>query len=80
MKDQNCEDCKFISLRGNIDSKCRELCYDPARKPPLGLTPKYMWRLQRLQNIAEAIERYTDVNKEIPIEWIEEYNELAVLK
>ena len=45
-------------------------------KPPLGLFPKYLWDEARLQEIDKAIIRYTDRIKEIPIEWIEERNEL----
>lgn len=45
-------------------------------KPPLGLTPKSVWDTHRLIEIKEAIKRYIEVNKPIPIEWIEEYNEL----
>lgn len=46
-------------------------------KPPLGLVPKWVRQEQRCSEIREAIDRYTDASKPIPIEWIEEYNELA---
>lgn len=42
-------------------------------KPPLGLTPNDIWRLQRLQDIKKAMGRYAGVDKEIPEEWIKEY-------
>lgn len=50
---------------------------DAEQKPPLGLEPKEIWKLQRLQDIVAAINRYFDGSKEIPVKWVEEYNELA---
>lgn len=47
---------------------------------PVGLLPKKHFeaitKLNRVNNIKEAIQRYIEVEKEIPKEWIEEYNEL----
>lgn len=45
-------------------------------KPPIGLPPKRIWQLQRLQGLKEAIVRYSTNGMEIPSEWIIEYNEL----
>lgn len=45
------------------------------QKPPLGLMPKKFWIGQRITAIHEAIMRYASEQKEIPAEWIEEYNE-----
>lgn len=45
-------------------------------KPPLGLKPRRIHQSQRLQEILEAIQRYEKTEKEIPSEWIEEYNEI----
>tara|TARA_R110002072_G_scaffold297806_1_gene470921 strand:- start:71 stop:253 length:183 start_codon:yes stop_codon:yes gene_type:complete len=44
--------------------------------PPIGLKPKFVNRLERLQEVRGAIVRYYDASMKIPIEWIEEYNEL----
>lgn len=49
----------------------------PLPKPPLGLTPRFIIEEKRIFEIVEAISRYINVEKEIPIEWIEEYNELV---
>ena len=46
-------------------------------KPPLGVIPKFIMMLTRLDDIKAAIDRYSKVNKPIPIEWIIEYNELV---
>jgi hypothetical protein len=42
----------------------------------LGIQPRLIWDLRRLKDIKEAMDRYYTVGKEIPIAWIEEYNEL----
>lgn len=46
-------------------------------RPPLGLKPRNVHNQQRIQEIVAAIGRYTDANKPIPSEWIEEYNDLV---
>lgn len=48
----------------------------PLKKPPLGLMPQYIHDELRLKDIREAIIRYLDACMDIPIEWIEEYNEI----
>lgn len=54
--------------------------YTNTKKPPIGLTPKKFWnetvKISRLKDIEEAISRYTSGKYEIPVEWIEEYNEI----
>jgi hypothetical protein len=44
--------------------------------PPIGLKPKFVNRLERLNEVRGAIVRYYDAKLKIPVEWIEEYNEL----
>ena len=43
---------------------------------PLGIIPKNIWKKQRLGELRGAVERYLEANQKVPIEWIEEYNEL----
>ncbi len=45
-------------------------------KPPLGLIPRWVQVEQRYCAVCAAISRYYNAGKKIPIEWIEEYNEL----
>lgn len=45
-----------------------------AHKPPIGITPKEIWILQRKVDLHDAIERYLDDGIKIPVKWIEEYN------
>lgn len=55
-------------------------------KPPLGVIPKEILMGQeydteeRLQEISEAIQRYTIVGCIIPQKWLDEYNTLAANK
>tara|TARA_R110002153_G_scaffold189549_1_gene342343 strand:- start:296 stop:469 length:174 start_codon:yes stop_codon:yes gene_type:complete len=46
------------------------------KMPPIGLKPKFVNRLERLNEVRGAIVRYYEASREIPIEWVEEYNEL----
>jgi hypothetical protein len=49
-------------------------------KPPIGLMPKKFHNQavneERLKDICEAVQRFLNAKREIPLEWIEEYNEL----
>lgn len=48
----------------------------PLEKPPLGLRPKFVANLCRIEEISAAMQRYADVDKPIPIEWIDELVDL----
>jgi hypothetical protein len=50
--------------------------YEKVVMPPIGLTSKIVNRLERLRDVRGAIVRYYDASMKIPVEWIEEYNEL----
>lgn len=45
-------------------------------KPPLGLVPKFVRQKERLDEVRSAIARYYREEMKIPVEWVEEYNEL----
>jgi hypothetical protein len=42
---------------------------------PIGIMPKYIWDDKRFYEVCGAITRYYQEGLEIPIEWIEEYNQ-----
>ena len=46
------------------------------KKPPLGLTPKFVRKQERMNEIRDALARYYESQMKIPLEWIREYNEL----
>ena len=45
-------------------------------KPPLGLTPRWIRDVERFEEIISAMKRYSQAGMPIPIEWIEEVDEL----
>lgn len=49
---------------------------EPIVKPPIGLRPKWVSDKERLNEVRSAIVRYYDAELKIPVEWIEEYNQL----
>lgn len=50
---------------------------EPVKKPPLGLKPEWMHDENRTVEISVAITLYLGEGKEIPTEWVKEYNKLA---
>jgi hypothetical protein len=49
-------------------------------KPPIGIMPKHIWQENRFMEVCSAITRYYNASLPIPIEWVEEYNELVVIR
>ena len=45
-------------------------------KPPIGLMPKEIWETKRINDIFDAMERYSKANQPIPIAWIFELKQL----
>lgn len=45
--------------------------------PPLGLQPRYIHDGLRLEDIINAMERYSKASMHIPVEWIVELRDLA---
>ena len=46
------------------------------KKPPIGITPRWLLDEERAIEIEQAIMRYNEVDYLIPIEWIQELNEV----
>ena len=46
------------------------------KKPPLGLTPRWLLDEEREIEIYAAIDRYNEAGYPIPIEWIQELTEI----
>ncbi len=51
-----------------------------AKKPPIGLKPKKIVDEERFLEVCAAISRYYNDEREIPVEWVEEYNQLIKSK
>ena len=46
-------------------------------KPPIGVRPRFIHDEQRAEELSNAMMRHIQVNRKIPTEWLEEYNELV---
>jgi hypothetical protein len=67
----------LIHQNKNFNCNPEMIGLDQKIKPPLGILSRTNWDGQRLQDLINAFSRYTQAKKEIPNEWIIEYNELA---
>lgn len=81
----------IISIHGYVmiyfDCRCAgpsnevyymEYTYDnKSNKPPIGLKPKFLYE-QRFLEVCSFISRYYNSGQQIPIEWINEYNQLVI--
>ena len=47
-------------------------------KPPIGIMPRHLHIEERIEEIKFGMERYMDKKVSIPLEWFQEYNELAI--
>ena len=45
-------------------------------KPPIGITPRWLLDEERAIEIKQAITRYNEADYPIPIEWVQELNEI----
>lgn len=62
-------DCKNCAFKPIVIERGKE-------KPPLGIVPRWMHEGQRLRELRETIVRYMQHGEYLPLEWIEEYNDL----
>lgn len=74
---------KFCPYGVTIENCCRENdCIDcdknaeEVKKPPLGLKPRWVHEAQRVNEIFKAMERFSEVEHPIPMDWIYELEEL----
>jgi len=47
-----------------------------AIKPPIGIEPESMWKERRMIDLSAAIGRRCKARLDIPVEWVDELNEL----
>lgn len=47
------------------------------KKTPIGIEPRYIWEKKRIKELKSAIKRFIAAGKEIPIEWVNEYNDFC---
>ena len=69
----------FINdVNGNVDKVIAAMA--KLKEPPIGIIPKYIHNEKRLDDLRAAIARYFEAGLKIPVEWIEEYNDLMESK
>lgn len=44
---------------------------------PIGVMPRWLHNEKRLSEVRDAIQRYAEATLPIPVEWLEEYNDLC---
>jgi len=47
-------------------------------KPPLGIMPRYIHDGSRRIDLRKTIIRHLDAHREVPLEWVEEFNEITL--
>jgi hypothetical protein len=52
--------------------------FPDAKKPPLGLIPKWLWLEKRKADVESAIKRYSDAKMNIPSSWVNELKEIEI--
>ena len=76
---KNCIYVKGLSclLENECNKDCPAIKVAQNEKPKLGLVPKRIHNQQRAEDIQFSIMANFENEKPIPIEWVEEYNELV---
>lgn len=70
-----CNKCKSTKIEALEVEKSR---YNTNKKTQLGIEPKWIWEEKRLEDLKKTIEIYYKNGLVIPLEWIEEYNNLLI--
>ncbi len=71
-----CDKCKKTFLTDKYVIADKIYTCEKCQKPPIGLRPDYVNNTSRQKEILEACGRYIQVRKQIPSEWIKEFEEL----
>ena len=67
--------CSFAICKDCIEDVAKFIGTAKHTKPPLGLVPRFIHDEARVKEIIEAIGRYNEVGKPVPVEWLNELNE-----
>ena len=68
----------FEQIEQDVIEYLERICDRNNSKMPIGLVPKYTAIERRIIKIQSAILRHIESDYQVPIEWVEEYNELIV--
>lgn len=67
--------CSFALCKDCIEDVTKYIGSAKHTKPPLGLVPRFIRDESRVSEILEAIGRYNEAGKPVPVEWLDELNE-----
>ncbi|WP_162343203.1 hypothetical protein [Cyclobacterium salsum] len=65
-----------VKIKSWIERIIKDVNSQQENSPDIGLLPRYIWVERRFKDIRDAIMRYANKMRPIPIEWIEEYESL----
>lgn len=66
-----------VNAMTSVDDVITKIKLQNTKRPPFGITPRFIWIEQRIDEIIKAMDRYREAKKEIPKDW---YFELAQLE
>ena len=67
-----------LSDEVEVDMEKERIVFKQAKKPkpPIGITPRGIWLMDRYEKLKSAIKRYMDADLNVSVEWITEFNQL----
>lgn len=80
-----CDECSKKTGMSLLCADClrrRDVCTSRNKKPPLGIKPKYVWKIQvrreRIKELIEAMQRYRKADRLLKEEWKDELVDLIL--
>ncbi len=69
---------KYKLLQAEKEGRAMDQYNEPrqAKKPPLGIKPRWLHDYERMADLADAMQRYEKASCPIPPEWLDELKEL----
>ena len=69
--------CNLHKFMAKWDGFCEDMSpVNKGEKPPIGIKPRYIHDEERKQEIMDAMVRYSNAFKPIPVEWLDELKDL----
>ena len=69
--------CNLHKFMAKWDGFCEDMSpVNKGEKPPIGIKPRYIHDEERKQEIMDAMVRYSNAFKPIPVEWLDELRDL----
>lgn len=69
--------CNLHKFMAKWDGFCEDMSpVNGGERPPIGIKPRYIHDEERKQEIMDAMVRYSNAFKPIPVEWLDELRDL----